>query len=562
MTSASEFHPAHFTDNTSRILCSNTMCFESVPLDKTLVPIPIPIPNQSDDDPLLFGILHFVAQSTALTDAYLDFVFNIDCSLSMSDPCSDGRSKMQHIIHTLSNIISYFKETFDKETPKLNVHITIIAFDEIIYNVVERTKVTEENYNDIIAKIQDITPRGGTNIELALTRADTLIKDIHNLSNNQQPEHLVNHIFMTDGGATSGFRTAYMLQPFIAPEKNIRHYVIGFGLDHDATLLAELSLLHNCHYYFVDTLESAGLVYSEILHTIMRRLLRDAKIMVTNGFIYNYATNEWTTQLSIGDVASENIKTFNIVSANPSLCSITVDSEIAPGLIMSYPATRIDDALLPVHLFRQRTLQLLYEATHYDETRYSPPSHLTPALIPTRYMDDAEAEADVNIDISAASRLSSPTTPLSATSLTTSLATRKQKISDQMHELMFELKAYMMENMLDDKDTAIMHHLHADLFVCNTTFDKDYGNMYCNSRLTSQGCQRQYSATANHITQPTMTTPQLDNTDDDYGDETDDNNWDRGEIILLGTPCLNLEVSASTPYVTPQVIELMTRLNK
>lgn len=589
-TAASHF--AHFTDN---MLLTNTICFESVPLDKTLVPIP---DHQED---MLFGILHFVARTTALTDNILDFVFNIDCSASMSTANATGRrSKMQHIIHTLSNMIAYFKET-----PELNVHITIIAFNEMIYHVVDRTKVTEDNYSDIITKIQAIQPNGGTNIELALKSAASIINDIHLSSSYSLPEHLINHIFMTDGNATSGFHTAYMLQQFIVPthypEKNVQNYVIGFGVDHDATLLAELSLLHNCHYYFVDTLESAGLVYGEILHTIMRRLLRDATITVSDGLIYNYATNAWTTQLSIGDVASETIKTFNIVSANPDLCRITINSEIVPRLIMSYPATRIDDALLPVHLFRQRTLQLLYEAVHYNQPRYSPPpSYLTPALIPTRYMDDDVEEEnadDANGTTSIATRLNSPMPILQQPH--TSPATRKQQVFDQLCELMFELKAYMMNNTLDDKDKAIIKHLHADLFVCYQTFNHDYGNMYCHARLTSQGCQRQYCATANHITPPATAsatasatanhihphplvtaTCRLDDIDansdtnsdtnsdykyEDINDDDeadDDNDWDQGEIILLGTPCLNLEVLSITPYITPQAMCLMARLNK
>jgi hypothetical protein len=74
-----------------------------------------------------FGLLSLKAISCPLTEVEQDFMFQIDCSGSMSDICSDDRSKMQHILHTLKNMILYFKEN-----PSLNVYVTIHAFDDNI----------------------------------------------------------------------------------------------------------------------------------------------------------------------------------------------------------------------------------------------------------------------------------------------------------------------------------------------------------------------------------------------------------------------------------------------
>ena len=57
-----------------------------------------------------FGILNLKAISSMPTQKEFDLIFMVDCSGSMSDKCSDGRSKMQHIVHTLKNMILYFKE--------------------------------------------------------------------------------------------------------------------------------------------------------------------------------------------------------------------------------------------------------------------------------------------------------------------------------------------------------------------------------------------------------------------------------------------------------------------
>ena len=99
----------------------------------------------------------------------------VDRSGSMSDLCSDGRSKMQHICHTLNNMVLYFKDN-----SAIKAHITIHAFDNLIYNIVDRCKVNEENINEILFKISHITPKDNTDIELALKDISATSEKIRN----------------------------------------------------------------------------------------------------------------------------------------------------------------------------------------------------------------------------------------------------------------------------------------------------------------------------------------------------------------------------------------------
>ena len=66
----------------------------------------IPIPDAK------FGILKLTAVSAPMSQDVHDLVFMVDQSGSMSDMCSDGRDKMQHILHTLQNMIIYLKGIF------------------------------------------------------------------------------------------------------------------------------------------------------------------------------------------------------------------------------------------------------------------------------------------------------------------------------------------------------------------------------------------------------------------------------------------------------------------
>jgi len=107
---------ANLIDITSNILSQNTICFKTRNINIEQIPVPI--------DDAKFGILNFTAVTSGETSDELEFLFLVDCSGSMSDACSDGRSKMQHIIYTLKNMIIFFHEH-----PNIKINITINAFD-------------------------------------------------------------------------------------------------------------------------------------------------------------------------------------------------------------------------------------------------------------------------------------------------------------------------------------------------------------------------------------------------------------------------------------------------
>jgi hypothetical protein len=387
-----------------------------------------------------FGLLTLKAILSKLTDKELEIFFQIDCSGSMSDQCSDGRTKMQHILHTLKNMILFLKEN-----PSLKVNIAIHAFDDKIFKIVDRIPVNQDTYDKIIDKIETIHPRNSTNIEKALN-------DVNEYFNSTEfpVECEKVSILMTDGQANSGKQSYSELRNCV--NNTITNIFIGFGLDHDAKLLKTISSGENSSYYFIDKLENAGLVYGEILHGIVYKFLENVKISVTNGVIYDYKTNTWSTTLYVGNIVSEGSKFYHLTSEKTTDCVVKLTGfEVSDGIEFTIIVPVQEDLIdLTKYMYRQRTQELLFKVNSFNSNED----------ITKNYIEKQ---------------------------------TNKKALRSELHNFFKELKKYMSDNKLEDD--ILLKNLCDDIYICYRTFGTNYGFMFCYARECSQGQQRAYTAT-------------------------------------------------------------------
>lgn len=377
-----------------------------------------------------FGITKFTSKPLPMSSKPIDIVFTIDRSGSMSDKCSDGRSKMQHIIHTLTNMLEYFK-LHDR---LLTIYVSIYAFDNKLDTIIEHTLIKPSNFQEFVAKIEELHPRGETNIQLALKNAATKIE--HLQENDCAVRYY--HIFMTDGLPTAGESSAEILKTFIP--KNTYNYFVGFGLDHDSILLKQFTEYVNNSYQFVDKIETSGYVYGEILNEIVNNIITHVKISVTNGLIYDYKKNTWTDSLVVSDIIAKSSKTFHLLATDPQQFKIKLEGcyNDEHSFICGVKNDTDQSEELVKYVFRQRTLQYLY--------------------------------------------------------LAQSINRRDNEFANLKHSLknyLTELKSYMETNHL--QDDKFMKKLCDDIYVCIKSLGTRYANMYCTSRQVSQGTQRAYT---------------------------------------------------------------------
>jgi len=448
--------------------------------------VPVPdclIPHDNLESSFGIALIHMRDEIPIIPDIHLSFT--IDRSGSMSQPGADGRTKMEHIIHTLENMIRIFhKKTGSK------ISIRVHSFDGSIYvdvaTIEDLGRQTQTEIEAIILRVRQISPNGATNIEKALIASnkhlDTYI--------NKHPSTRVVQLFLTDGEISEGSTDITYLKSLVS--KKYANIFMGYGLDHDALLLKNLASegLHN-EYRFVDNLEKAGLVYGEVIHQLLYPALEDVSLFAEGCELYNYATNAWTSKLDVGNLVSEQHKTFHLRSTTPDRAQIAIYGR-------TIHATRYKEVLsneiefqthaLPVnvnigtkcdltnYLFRQHTQEYLFKTNKLLEVQYEmSKTPLNPlAKYSMYYQSQPEPEPSKNGEA------------------VQQLKKNKELLKQQMKDFFKSMLDYITSKNL--KEDMFFKTLCDDMYIALKSFDTQHGIMYAAARQTSQGRQQTYSS--------------------------------------------------------------------
>jgi hypothetical protein len=358
-----------------------------------------------------FGIFRLEVEKTEITETDQEINLMLDKSGSMDEFCGDGSSKMHQIKHVTNNILRFIA----KNCVNGNVTVSVKAFNIEVETIIEKTVVTDDLLDDLIEKVGKIYPNEGTDIEKAL-------KSMQNTGTNRH------NIFMSDGDANEGETHPAILALSVDP--TALNTFVGFGLEHNPEIFMALSNTKNSAYYFVDKVEKSGNAYGEILHGILYNCLSEVRIQIVGGTIYNWKTNEWTTEIFVGNMSGEMKKTFHIKSETKDQMQIMVTG-LTKGLtpFETKHLFQGDTEDLQKMIYRQRTQEILFKANR---------------------------------------------------------AAKEFKV--ELKAFMYELKEYMKTNDLEND--ALLKNLCDDIAVVYRTIGTKYGQMYSASRQTSQGNER------------------------------------------------------------------------
>ena len=330
---------------------------------------------------------------------------SIDASGSMGEIATrrgqNSQTKMQFVHMTMINMVEYIVSQ-EEENPHAEFYLSIVSFDSHASCVLLPCRVSKENKNQIIETITSITPRGGTNFEKCfkeianiMSKENSFIKD-HQVVSIAENYTTRMHVFLTDGANNEGEKNAQRLAAIInqnaaiasittteAPRKDTMHIMVGYGCDHDSTMLQNLcAQFPKSRQWFIDDVEKTGCIFGEILWCAMNTAYSKVRLC-SNVEVYDFNKMSWEHEIAIDDVIYDSSRTFylrvpsevaNVVCElcyfsieNPSNTSIVETLEIAATLPISQAPPIIDEDV-EKELWRLDTIITVDKALQFLQT--------------------------------------------------------------------------------------------------------------------------------------------------------------------------------------------------
>jgi len=423
------------------------------------------------NDDYKFGILRVDMVKKDVTKNPVSILFTIDHSASMNDTCSDGKTKLEHVKYTLKKI---FEELSNKNC---DIEVCVLLFDNKCKLLIDFVKINESVLPELVSKIQNIREQGSTNINKALQETQSIISNIQNRK--------CYHIFMTDGEANEGECDPYKLLEMV--NNKITNIFVGFGIDHDSTLLRVLCKNgQNNEYKFVDQIEKSGMVYGEIIHNILYCLIDNPVLKINFGEIYDWKNNSWVEKIFIQDLVSETEKIFHIRTKTPNViygeilrrendAEINIMKvEVLPELVDNNKNILSND--LTPFMFRQKTQEFMYEAIELMEKGK------------VKNWNNKNVQFSQNINDYDFNLFSLPIKNVKPKKQIHIKDNSKEKIKNEIKSFIEKMMSYTKEEK-DQEYNSMIKLLCDDLYICYKTINTNQGIMYTASRQTSQGNQ-------------------------------------------------------------------------
>ena len=422
-----------------------------------------------------FGVLEISTPDKDALPHTWDVKLDVDCSGSMSDICIDGRTKLQHIKHVLSNILRLFASYRN-----IIFNVSIEAFDDTLHSVFDFVHITPDNVEENIAKINAIHPIGQTNLVLPLKNTkEQMSKRLSAFPANRRL-----HLLLTDGNDT-----CCNLSKTIVNTVDVQYdtIIFGFGQDHDAKTLMAIGEKPFCEYAFIAELEKAGIVYGEYIHNVLYRCIEGLTVLLQNAEIYCWKTNTWSSTLCIGNIASGLTKSYYVRTTHhvETVCGqingrecVLDDThcefmklnefETMPHLISE--DGEIDANDFKDHSLRFKTLELLYEVAHLND------------------IDNTEA-----IDETITSPLHVFPPGWFTPKKSEKYCAKEKVIKEKILALYRIIRDYKVDTYGESEPNTLLSSLMDDLYIARRSFDSDNGHLYTMARQRTQGTQNVYS---------------------------------------------------------------------
>jgi len=292
------------------------------------------INTQKSSDNYHHGVFNLVSDDNEIINKYINIVVTCDRSGSMA-------AVFDSVQFSLINLMKYLRVLLHKN-PDMVVYLSILMFDHTVefickQKLLTKATFTDHEFNSLKKEVELTYARGCTNIENAFKSiSECYIDDIILIDADIDAdiESFINvNIFMTDGTATDGTDDNDELFKLLPIDSE--HYFLGFGVDHDSEMLYSFSKqfnsITNSQYYYVDSMENAGLIYGEIIDKLLYRTLSNCTLSSETCQLFDVSDNTWSNSIKVNNMGNYSSYTYHYrmeeCDTKPILSLISNDNE-------------------------------------------------------------------------------------------------------------------------------------------------------------------------------------------------------------------------------------------
>ena len=267
--------------------------------------------KETDGSGKHFGCLKFT--TAAFPEGYKQKgKYRIHISLDVSTSMQSG-GRLPLAKETIVKMVEYLASAAN-ENPGLQFWITLTTFSSEARVVVEDEEVTSETVSFLTSTVHRIRVENATNFEASFQLDRRIMQQQAAKDEEHENTDIVTlHIQMTDGEITDGNKDETYLKSLLSPD--VEHIFIGYGADHKAACLINLSKVNaSSSYMFLDHPTKMGAMFAQIFCPHLFTAVTETTITLTGAKFLDVEQGCETSTMFLKRVATETTKRFHIIT--------------------------------------------------------------------------------------------------------------------------------------------------------------------------------------------------------------------------------------------------------
>ena len=267
--------------------------------------------KETDGSGQYFGCLKFA--TTAFPEGYKQKgKFRVHISLDVSTSMQTDR-RIDLAKETIVKMVEYLTSAAN-ENPGLQFWITLTTFSTEAHLVIRNEKVNSETLSLITSTVHRVRVEHSTSFESSFLLDRAIMQEQAAKDQEDGNADIVTlHIQMTDGEITAGSKDETHLKSLLEPK--VEHVFIGYGADHKAGCLINLSKVNDgSSYMFLDHPTKMGAMFAQIFCPHLFTAVTETTITLKGAKFLDVEQGCEMSTMFLSRVATETTKNFHIIT--------------------------------------------------------------------------------------------------------------------------------------------------------------------------------------------------------------------------------------------------------